>query len=386
MGLLAASGGLGYIFGPLLGIAFGGLNAPSGGNSTTACRATSNSLDRTLFTNVIDNDTNDSLSRWAKRFGEEWIERHPERLWVGDGEIDSLQWSPWGLTPSSTTLPDASARVLSFDYRTAPAFLATLLCIVNWVALVKYFKEFRQASPKHPSLHSRSRTSSRASLEYGPGGINSDIDEVRHAKATSRFLPRDYFAVGLLLFLYFGNMNVLAIYETLTTPYSMIAFKWTGQQADVYNGAMSGVGGALSVTMFILAKKVAAKVGERGTIIVGFFFLMMAQLALIPLPGPSTPTLEDCYIRYNPQCCKWSDGSCTIHPAYNFNNTAHDIDLANRNLLWKPSKWCDKQPSLPLWQFILSCVLVNIGFPLVSVMIFTLFSKVLGPYPQVSFF
>lgn len=44
--------------------------------------------------------------------------------------------------------------------------------------------------------------------------------------------------------------------------------------------------------------------------------------------------------------------------------------------------WCDSAPAVTMAQFFIGGIFVNVGFPMVSVMIFTLYSKVLGPFKQ----
>lgn len=47
--------------------------------------------------------------------------------------------------------------------------------------------------------------------------------------------------------------------------------------------------------------------------------------------------------------------------------------------------WCMFTPTLTLWQYLLGTLFIAIGYPTCSVMSYTLFSKVLGPKPQVMY-
>ena len=47
--------------------------------------------------------------------------------------------------------------------------------------------------------------------------------------------------------------------------------------------------------------------------------------------------------------------------------------------------WCHTSPKLPFPQLITGILLINTGYPLTVVMINVLYSKVIGPFPQVSF-
>lgn len=45
--------------------------------------------------------------------------------------------------------------------------------------------------------------------------------------------------------------------------------------------------------------------------------------------------------------------------------------------------WCQYTPSIHLAQFISSNILIGVGYPACNVMSYTLYSKILGPIPQV---
>ena len=45
--------------------------------------------------------------------------------------------------------------------------------------------------------------------------------------------------------------------------------------------------------------------------------------------------------------------------------------------------WCQYTPALHLAQYITSDILIGVGYPACNVMSYTLYSKILGPTPQV---
>ena len=59
---------------------------------------------------------------------------------------------------------------------------------------------------------------------------DEDDDEVE-AEEAPRTKDRDYVAIAVLLCLYFGNMFVLSIFETIGLPLTMDEFSWS--PADV---------------------------------------------------------------------------------------------------------------------------------------------------------
>ena len=48
--------------------------------------------------------------------------------------------------------------------------------------------------------------------------------------------------------------------------------------------------------------------------------------------------------------------------------------------------WCMSTPVVFLWQFLLGTFFVAVGYPTCNVMSYSIFSKILGPKPQVRFF
>lgn len=209
---LSASGGMGFIFGPLFGIAFAGLKAPE----------------------------------------------HADRL--------------------------------SFDLFTGPAYFASLGCIVNIWLLRKNFKEVR--------LNEMPSGQKGVELAMQDNDEDADDDTKFNADSTgllpsqvanSKNQGRDMVAVYALLFMYFGNMFVLSVFETIQLPLTALQFNWTPSQADTWNGVISGLYGLQAVAFFILAKPVSIKFGERKTLAAGFFITALSQYLQIPMnPEPVT--------------------------------------------------------------------------------------------------
>lgn len=138
-------------------------------------------------------------------------------------------------------------------------------------------------------------------------------------------------------------MFVLSIFETIALPLTMDEFSWKASDADVYNGIISGTVGIQSVFFFASAKGFATKFGNRKTLAIGFIIVILAQLAAVPYAGPKLHAENG--------------GDCN-------------------------DSWCDKDPKLTIEQYLFSVILINAGFPLSSVMIFSIYSSVLGPFHQ----
>mmetsp|Transcript_14989 Transcript_14989/g.38491 ORF Transcript_14989/g.38491 Transcript_14989/m.38491 type:complete len:526 (-) Transcript_14989:1325-2902(-) len=167
-----------------------------------------------------------------------------------------------------------------------------------------------------------------------------DDSKKDHGVSASR-KDRDYVAIAVLLAIYFGAYFVLSIFETIGLPLTMDEFSWSPADADIYNGIISGVGGMQNVFFFVTAKNFAVKHGERKVLGAGLVLIVLSQICAIPFAGPR--------MRSNDYCC---------------------------------DHWCSSDPALPFGQYIVSAILINAGFPLAMVMIFTLYSYVLGPFHQ----
>ena len=45
--------------------------------------------------------------------------------------------------------------------------------------------------------------------------------------------------------------------------------------------------------------------------------------------------------------------------------------------------WCEKTPQMKLFQFISGMIFLSVGYPFILVITTTIYSKILGPRPQV---
>ena len=69
-----------------------------------------------------------------------------------------------------------------------------------------------------------------------PDSLDDDEEEREDAPRTR---DRDYTAVAALLFLYFGNMFALSIFETIGVPLTMDEFAWSPSTVSLPIGCVS---------------------------------------------------------------------------------------------------------------------------------------------------
>ena len=67
--------------------------------------------------------------------------------------------------------------------------------------------------------------------------------------------------------LFFAVLFVLAVYETIVTPYSMDEFAWTKTKAILYNNILFGGLAVLAIVTFIALKFVTKFIDERLSLI-----------------------------------------------------------------------------------------------------------------------
>lgn len=211
-----------------------------------------------------------------------------------------------------------------FDLYTGPGYLSVLFGILNIVAIVLLFREFR------------------VDKAVDEGKNVQDDDDGIEDFSSSKY-KRDIPAVASCLWIFFAILFVFSVFETVGTGLiTMDEYGWDDGQADEYNGFTFGAAGVLAVIVFIGAKKLAPKFGERQLLIVGLVLILVGYIMYLPW-GP---------LPYTPHCRAPKD------------------------------PWCDTTPELPLAQFLVASFFVALGYPASSVMIYSIYSKVLGPAPQ----
>eukprot|EP01091_Cochliopodium_minus_P010092 TRINITY_DN2631_c0_g1_i1.p1 TRINITY_DN2631_c0_g1~~TRINITY_DN2631_c0_g1_i1.p1 ORF type:complete len:477 (+),score=102.45 TRINITY_DN2631_c0_g1_i1:483-1913(+) len=136
--------------------------------------------------------------------------------------------------------------------------------------------------------------------------------------------PKEYPPMITTIVLFFIVITVFSVFETLCTPITNFYYHWQTK----LNGILLLAAGMLSVFTFIglgILSKSKNKLDDRLLLIIGFVFMMLAMVIIIPYPG---------------------------------------------------------EKSLYMWQFLLAATLLSIGYPISSALVFSLFAKVINPVGQ----
>lgn len=149
----------------------------------------------------------------------------------------------------------------------------------------------------------------------------------------------------------------------------MDQFAWSKADALYYMGLLMSVGAVIACVTFVAINPLSKCFTEAKVMIWGgFFFMAVGRAVYIPW-GSTTPLM------YNEtEICDFSYNSSIILVCDN-----------KTELVGCPSsqEWCSYTPAMTIAQFLLGYVLTALGYPIGVTLIQTIFSKILGPRPQV---
>uniref|UniRef100_A0A4W3JL43 Major facilitator superfamily domain containing 8 n=1 Tax=Callorhinchus milii TaxID=7868 RepID=A0A4W3JL43_CALMI len=246
---------------------------------------------------------------------------------------------------------------LELNMYTAPAFLGAFLGIVNIVLIVALFREH--------NIDDLGR-SINISTEENPELLEECLGDI------------DGIAVVISNILFFIILFVFAVFETISAPLTMDMYAWTGKQAVLYNGILLAGIGIESMVVFMASKIISKRIGERLMLLGGFMINFLAFFILLPW-GNQYPKIQWAEMKNSSAELLLSESSTTME------------NVALRSTVNSPSEsvgcpiqqlWCQYIPVIHLAQYILSAILVGMGYPVCHVMAYTLYSKILGSKPQ----
>lgn len=232
----------------------------------------------------------------------------------------------------------------------------------------------------------------------------------------------DYFATWTLLVSFFVLVFNFMLLETLGTPVIMDQFGWAKGESLKYMGILMSVGAVLAIATFAGLGPLSKMFPEVKIMIWGGFLLMVVGRAVYIPWGTDPPTVydsqeklnvtiqcehhlqflrnynvslegENSYFMFNNEVVL--NGSVYVAEHLNLDEAQHlrlnesmvnALELCGREFLGCPSdqEWCAYTPAMTVTQFMLGYVLTVFGYPTAVTLIQTIFSKILGPRPQVS--
>lgn len=218
----------------------------------------------------------------------------------------------------------------------------------------------------------------------------------------------NYFSAWSLIVAFFVIVFNFMLLETLGTPVTMDQFAWSKGESLWYMGILMSVGAVLAIATFASIAPLTKRFLEAKVMIWGgFLFMVLGRLAFIPFHH-DPPKMYDASFKLN----------LTVYCDKVFRNvTIAEVDFSivnetllsygkwldpheknetvvksmtlncGEDLLGCPSsqEWCSYTPQMTLTQFIVGYLLTAFGYPVGVTLIQTIFSKILGSRPQVSF-
>ncbi|KAK7909872.1 hypothetical protein WMY93_014556 [Mugilogobius chulae] len=240
---------------------------------------------------------------------------------------------------------------LELNMYTAPALLAAALGLINIILVLFVLKEH------HVDDEGRCI---QPSINYADDNVEDSVEEAEESV--------DQVAVLTSNILFFIVMFVFAIFETITTPLTMDMFAWTRKEAVLYNGIIICCIGFESIFVFLVVKLSSQRFGDRPVLMAGLAFIFWGFFCLLPW-GNHYPKIQWADLQNNTQVSQMALASAT-------NSTVEPTGCPS------VQTWCQYTPAINIAQFIISDILIGVGYPTCNVMSYTLYSKVLGPKPQ----
>ncbi|XP_069781353.1 major facilitator superfamily domain-containing protein 8 isoform X3 [Narcine bancroftii] len=172
---------------------------------------------------------------------------------------------------------------------------------------------------------------------------------------------------------------IIAIFR-IATPLTMDMYAWTGEEAVLYNGILLVGIGVESIVVFMTTKILSKRFEERQLLLGGFVLIFISFFILLPW-GNQYPPIQWTEIKngsnyssagiknHNPSMDIWN---FLIRPSLRLNAVGCPVQQV----------WCQYVPIIHLAQYIVSAILLGVGYPVCNVISYTLYSKVLGPKPQ----
>ncbi|XP_052077131.1 major facilitator superfamily domain-containing protein 8-like [Mytilus californianus] len=162
------------------------------------------------------------------------------------------------------------------DLYTSPAILSSIVGVINIILLFAVFKEHRVDNDDDINFSVQDTQSIEKSVmpEYTP----------------------DYAAVVSSILLFFAILFIFAVFETIGTPLTMHMYAWTKENATLYNGIILGVGGLISIMVFILIRILSKRFNERYILLGGFIMCLLGFVVYLPwgdnYPSSQTATIS----------------------------------------------------------------------------------------------
>eukprot|EP00118_Oscarella_pearsei_P014401 m.123174 g.123174 ORF g.123174 m.123174 type:complete len:489 (+) comp37813_c0_seq2:67-1533(+) len=248
---------------------------------------------------------------------------------------------------------------LQINMYTVLGFFSGFLALINIIFLLVFFKDQRLSSLELESHES-------------PLLINDPGEKRKKQTAGNKV------GVASCLIFFFVILFVFTVFETIATPSTMDEFAWTRKEATLYVGVIFAVSAVIAVAVFLVIKPLSKKINENLLLGAGLIILFFGLFLLLPW-GNKYPVVQPALI--DPANSS-SHGDVSIYQPLNSNIPSMNVTRYSSRGCSLQYHWCETTPKIYLAQFCAAGIVISIGYPIASVTIYVIFSKILGAAPQ----
>lgn len=199
---------------------------------------------------------------------------------------------------------DAGSTAVLLNFQTLPAYMAALLCVINIVLLRWKFEEFRinetGGTPHTPADGRRGGVAQGSSInssagddEESRGLLGRSPADGSHGGPGRGSTRPDMCAVLTILVTFFLSMITMSMFEAIQVVLVQAEFNWDDQTADKDTSIINACFGIQVVFVFVAAKNVAKRIGERQTLMFGLLVTGLGQLVGTPWTGKPVVAGDD---------------------------------------------------------------------------------------------
>ncbi|XP_065884613.1 major facilitator superfamily domain-containing protein 8-like isoform X2 [Dysidea avara] len=250
------------------------------------------------------------------------------------------------------------AAKLHLNLYTGPSFLGIFLLIVSIVLTTCFFKEF--------DVHKTKTMIPLREIIFGcyyccqSNCQKSDDKKPREKEAEKRY---DRIGAIVCIFLYFLILSMFALQEAILSPLAQDEYAWNNKEASLYVNVMFAIISFITAVVLVGTKYLIKCVSER-IVLIGTLLTMIVGLVIWMPYGPGHPDVEILVLK----------NSTNHHPVV-AHGSDHGCDFLKQS-------WCLHLPKIHLSQLIIGLVVVAVGRGASNLLCYTIYSKLLGPWPQ----
>ena len=155
-------------------------------------------------------------------------------------------------------------------------------------------------------------------------------------------------------------------------------FGWTEEETILRFGILVAGVGLMCVFLFASVGPICNRIDERKVMVFGTILMLVGRFFNFPIPGfPKPPLGNETLTNFESHFTK-----------YYKMGTSRNIPCEEASHTLTPGcelEWCQDIPAVTVWQLFGGIVIGTIGYPYALSIISSIYSKMIGPRPQVNF-